>query len=96
MADGSAPSLASLVLFADALPPPIFNAVHPTKWGSILTVEYSVHLKARPTAGPIHGRFTVPALVKGYIEIDGVLHDSARQLVAVSRQIAKFRGGLSP
>jgi hypothetical protein len=94
LADGTPTTLASLVLFADAFPPPIFNAVHPSQWGSVPTVEYNVHLKAAPCPGPVHGRFTVPALVKGYIEIDGVLHDSAGNLVAMSRQVAKFRGDL--
>jgi hypothetical protein len=92
--DGQPADLESLVLFADAFPPPIFNACHPSQWASVPTVEYSVHLKARPCAGPIHARFSVPALVRGFIEIDGVLHDSEGQLVALSRQIAKFRGGL--
>lgn len=62
--------------------------------GGMHSIEYSVHLKDRPCPGPIHGRFTVAAMVKGYIDIDGVLHDSAGRLVAVSRQMAKFHGGL--
>lgn len=95
LADGTPATLASLVLFADAFPPPVFNAVDPSQWGSVPTVDYSVHLKAAPCPGPVHGRFWSNEVVKGYIEIDGELRDTQGQLVAVSRQIAKFRGALA-
>ncbi len=89
-------TLADLILFADAFPPPVFNAVHPSQWGSVPTVEYSVHLKAVPRTGPVHGRFWCTEVVRGFLEIDGELRDAAGDLVAVSRQVAKFRGGLGP
>ncbi len=92
LADGTEPTLDTLVLFADAFPPPIFNAIDPAQWGSVPTVEYSVHLKAKPCTGPVHGRFWSHHLVGGHLEIDGELRDSSGALVAVSRQIAKFRG----
>jgi hypothetical protein len=90
-ADGTAPDLYALILFADAFPPPLFNALEPAHWGSIPTVEYSVHVKARASAGPIYGHFAVTHMVREYLEIDGELRDCTGQLVLVSRQIAKFR-----
>ncbi|SDH56462.1 thioesterase family protein [Variovorax sp. OV700] len=93
--DGAAPTLDSLVLFADAFPPAIFNVVEPSQWGSVPTVEYSVHLKAKPAPGPIHAYFTSHRVDRGFLEIDGQLRDSQGVLVAESRQLAKFRGALS-
>ena len=92
LADGSSPTLSTLTLFADAFPPPLFNAVAASEWGSVPTIEYSVHLKAMPRPGPVHGRFWTRHMVGGYLEIDGELRDVSGSLVAVSRQIAKYRG----
>lgn len=93
--DGAAPTLDSLVLFADAFPPPIFNVVEPSQWGSVPTIEYSVHLKAKPAPGPIHAHFTSQRVERGFLNIDGQLRDTRGVLVAESRQLAKFRGALS-
>ena len=90
-ADGRDPDLYSLILFADVFPPPVFNCVPPQYWGSVPTIEYSVHLKAVPVPGPVYGRFAASQMVKEYMEVDGELWDSAGNLVAVSRQLAKFR-----
>ncbi|TCW84150.1 hypothetical protein C5O80_13850 [Burkholderia sp. SRS-46] len=88
-------TLGSLVLFADAFPPPVYNVVDRTQWGSVPTIEYAVHLKARPAPGPIHARFASTEVRDGLLGIDGALRDCEGRLVAESRQLAKFRGALA-
>ncbi|RQS14590.1 thioesterase family protein [Burkholderia sp. Bp9002] len=95
LADESPSTLESLVLFADAFPPPIYNVIEPAEWDSVPTIEYSVHLKACPAPGPIHARFVSNDVCTGLLSIDGELRDSDGRLVAESRQLAKFRGGLA-
>ena len=90
-ADGRPVDLYGLILMCDAFPPPIFNCLAPQHWGSVPTLEYSVHLKAVPAAGPIHGRFVAAHMVNEYLEIDGELSDVNGNVVALSRQIAKYR-----
>ncbi|WP_176041922.1 thioesterase family protein [Burkholderia stabilis] len=90
----SLPTLASLTLFADAFPPPIYNVIDRAEWGSVPTIEYAVHLKAAPGPGPIHARFLTKDVRNGLLVIDGELRDTGGQLVAESRQLAKFRGTL--
>ncbi|VWD03254.1 thioesterase family protein [Burkholderia lata] len=92
--DEASPTLASLVLFADAFPPPIYNIVDRAQWGSVPTIEYAVHVKARPGPGPIHARFLTKEIRDGLLVIDGELRDTDGQRVAESRQLAKFRGTL--
>jgi hypothetical protein len=90
-ADGRPVDLFGLILMCDAFPPPIFNCLAPQDWGSVPTIEYSVHLKAMPAPGPIHGRFVAAHMVNEYLEIDGELSDVNGNVVALSRQIAKYR-----
>lgn len=92
--DEPSPTLGSLVLFADAFPPPVYNVVDRAQWASVPTIEYAVHLKAKPAPGPIHARFVSKEVRSGFLGIDGELRDSDGQLVAESRQLAKFRGEL--
>jgi len=92
--DEASPTLASLTLFADAFPPPIYNVIDRAQWGSVPTIEYAVHLKANPGPGPIHARFLTKEVRNGLLVIDGELRDTGGQLVAESRQLAKFRGTL--
>ncbi|MFJ4374201.1 thioesterase family protein [Pseudomonas japonica] len=89
--DDIEPDLYSLILFADAFPPTLFCVLPPQAWGSIPTIEYTVHLKAHPCPGPIYGRFVTEHMVSGFLEIDGELWDCEGNLVAVSRQVAKSR-----
>jgi len=90
-AHGIEPDLYSLILFADAFPPTMFCRLAPEVWGSIPTIEYTVHLKAHPCPGPIYGRFVTDHMVSGLLEVDGELWDCEGNLVAVSRQVAKLR-----
>ena len=84
-ADGRPPDVWSLVLFADAFPPAVFDAV-PSGW--VPTVELTVHLRGRPAPGWLRAEFRTRVLRNGMLEEDGELWDSDDQLVAMSRQLA--------
>lgn len=87
--DGRAPDAASLVFFADALPPPILNYTRVvTPW--VPTLELTVHVRARPAPGRLRVRFSTRALMDGYLEEDGELWDGDGKLVAMSRQLARI------
>lgn len=87
--DGRPPDAASLVFFADALPPPVLNLSSVvTPW--VPTLELTVHVRARPAPGLLRVRFTTRALMSGYLEEDGELWDAAGTLVAMSRQLARI------
>lgn len=89
-ADGRPPDSLALLLFADAMPPPIFRVVGNVGW--VPTVELTVQLRARPAPGPVAGVFRTRHLSDGLLEEDGTLWDSTGRLVAVSRQLALLRG----
>jgi len=84
-ADGREPDVRSLPVFADALPPPIFNVVPP---GWAPTLELTIHTRARPQPGWLRSRFTSRFLFGGYFDEDGEIWDSSGTLVALSRQLA--------
>lgn len=79
---------ASLALFADAFPPPVFDVL-PTF--HVPTVELTVHVRGRPTTPWLLGRFATRAINDPYHEEDGTLWDAAGNLVAMSRQFAIAR-----
>ncbi len=84
-ADGRDADARSLVLFADAFPPAVFEV---TEAGWVPTVELTVHVRARPAPGWLRARFSTRFLVDGWLEEDGELWDEAGRLVAQSRQLA--------
>jgi acyl-CoA thioesterase len=84
-ADGRPPDVWSLLLFADAFPPAVFDAV-PSGW--VPTVELTVHLRARPEPGWLRAEFRTRVLRNGMLEEDGELWDESGQMVAMSRQLA--------
>jgi acyl-CoA thioesterase len=87
--DGRAPDTLSMVFFADALPPPVLNlSIVQTRW--VPTLELTVHVRARPAPGWLYAWFRTRALARGYLESDGELWDSAGNLVAMSRQLARL------
>ncbi len=88
-ADGRAPDLYSLLLFADGLPPPVFNRDGARGW--IPTVELTVHLRAKPAPGLVRCRFKTRYMTRGLLEADGEIWDSKGELVALSRQLARVR-----
>ncbi len=95
--DGSDPDAISLLMFADAFPPPAFAVFGPLGW--VPTVELTVQVRAHPAPGPLQARLYTRHLTRGVLEEDGEFWDSSGQLVAISRQTAKlrvppdFRGG---
>lgn len=84
-ADGRPPDLASLSLFADALPPPALIVAR-APW--VPTVELTVHHRAVPVPGWLRFVFRTHLVQGGYLEEDGELFDEAGTLVAMSRQLA--------
>ena len=83
--DGRAPCTSSLVLFADAMPPPAFNALAA---GWVPTLELTVHVRAKPCDGWVWTRFSTRFIQGGFLEEDGELWDEDGNLVAQSRQLA--------
>jgi acyl-CoA thioesterase len=88
-ADGSAPDVISMLMFADAVPPPIFSVLGPIGW--VPTVELTVQVRAHPAPGPLQVRMRTRYMTNGVSEEDGEYWDSTGQLVALSRQTAKVR-----
>jgi acyl-CoA thioesterase len=86
--DGRPPDPASMPLFADCLPPAIFNLEQPA-WTP--TLELTVHVRARPVPGWLQLRFTTRYLQNGFLEEDGEIWDEGGTLVALSRQLAQAR-----
>ena len=88
-ADGSEPDVISLLMFADAVPPPIFSVLGPIGW--VPTLELTVQVRAHPAPGPLQMRMRTRYMTHGVVEEDGEYWDSAGALVALSRQTAKVR-----
>lgn len=89
LADGAAPDALTLLLFADAMAPPVFNVFGVLNW--VPTLELSVQVRAKPAPGPVQARFSSRFMTRGLIEEDGELWDSRGELVALSRQLSKVR-----
>jgi len=87
--DGAPPDVISLLMFADAFPPPVFTLFGPVGW--VPTIELSVQLRANPAPGPLQARLFSRHLTHGIVEEDGEFWDSTGTLVAISRQSAKLR-----
>ena len=87
--DGREPDAVSLLLFADAFPPALFSRFGVTGW--VPTVELTVQVRRRPVPGYLLCRFRSRYLTDGLVEEDGEIWDSGQNLVALSRQLAKFR-----
>jgi hypothetical protein len=79
----------SLLYFADSFPPPIFTHFGPSGW--VPTVELTVQVRAVPKSGPLKVQFNTKMLTQGILEEDGLIWDCEDNLVAISRQTAKFR-----
>lgn len=87
--DGTPPDAISLLMFADALPPPVLSVVGPVGW--VPTVELTVQVRAHPSPGPLQARLVTRQMTQGVVEEDGEYWDSEGKLVAMSRQTAKLR-----
>ncbi len=80
--------LPALALFADCFPPCVFAARGMVAW--VPTIEYSVNIRQLPESNRVRGIFTTKFISNGLVEEDGELWDVSGNLVAVSRQIAKY------
>ncbi len=87
-ADGRQPDALSLVLFADAFPPPVFRRLGPVGW--VPTLELTVHVYARPAPGFLAGRFHTDQMHGGHLTEDGELRDAQGNVVALARQLARL------
>ena len=85
LADGREPDALSLPLFADGLPPPLFNRVTP---GWVPTIELTVQFRARPAPGWLRAEFRTRLVAGGLADEEGELWDDSGKLVALSRQLA--------
>ena len=84
-ADGRPNDTLSVLLAADAFPPPVFNLLAVPGW--VPTVEFTVHIRAVPAPGPLRCEFTAKEIQGGMFEEDGIMWDENGVLVAQSRQI---------
>jgi len=85
----------ALLCALDAFPPTIFNAELPVGW--VPTIEFTAHVRARPSPGWLRCRFTTRFVTGGFLEEDGEIWDGRGHLVAQSRQLALVpRGQLPP
>lgn len=87
--DGSAKDLCSLVMFSDALPPPVFGIYGAEGW--VPTLELTVQMHRRPAPGPLRCVFGTDYITEGIVNEDCKLWDSDGNIVAIARQTAKYR-----
>ncbi len=83
--DGRQPDVLSLLLFADAFPPAVFEVLDGTGW--VPTIELTVHIRKTPAPGWLQARMSTRYLIDGYFEEDGEIWDSTGTLVCQSRQL---------
>jgi hypothetical protein len=88
LADGRQPDPLSLLTAVDALPPTAFE-MGLTGW--VPTVELTVHVRARPAAGPLLVSITTRNLAGGFLEEDVEVWDDGGRLVAQARQLARAK-----
>lgn len=88
-ADGSYKDVCSLIMFADALPPPLFSIYGAEGW--VPTLDLSVQIHGKPTPGPLRCVFRTNVITRGIVNEEGLLWDSTGDIVAVARQTAKYR-----
>ncbi|HEU4841956.1 MAG TPA: thioesterase family protein [Ilumatobacteraceae bacterium] len=83
--DGTAPTAAALVLFADAFPPAVHAVMARVGW--VPTLELTVHVRRRPSAGWVQARIECDDVADGWMVETGSLWDETGALVARSRQL---------
>ncbi len=79
----------SLLLAADAFPPPVFTSQGMIAW--VPTIEFSVNIRNIPKTPWLKCIFRSHFINNGIVEEDGEIWDENNELVAISRQIAQFR-----
>lgn len=86
LADGRDPDVLALLVFADALPPAVFNAGLPLGW--VPTLELTVHVRARPAPGWVRVAARTRLRASGYLDEEAEVWDADDRLVASARQLA--------
>ena len=81
--------LAAITLFCDSFPPCVFTRHGMNAW--VPTLEYSVNIRQLPQSPWLKGHFQSRFLSAGLVEEDGELWDEAGNLIAISRQVAKYQ-----
>lgn len=84
----------SLLLAADAFPPPVFTSQGMVAW--VPTIEFSVNIRNIPTTPWLKCIFRTHFINNGILEEDGEIWDENDELIAVSRQIAQYRKKSTP
>jgi hypothetical protein len=79
----------SVLLAADAFPPAVLASQGAVAW--VPTIELSVNLRNVPRTPRLKCVFRSRFLNRGVVEEDGRVWDENNELIAVSRQIARFR-----
>ena len=88
-ADHRPVDLDAVTLFADCFPPCVFASRGMVAW--VPTIEYSVNVRMLPDTHRLKGIFSSRFISGGLVEEDGELWDAAGNLIAISRQIAKYQ-----
>lgn len=76
---------ASLTLFTDTFPPPLFATLGPVGW--VPTIELTTHVRRRPVEGWLLGRFRTSDAAGPRVIEEGHIWDSSGQVVAMARQV---------
>ena len=87
-ADGREPDAASLLYFADAMPPATL-LIGSSGW--VPTLSMSVYVRARPAPGWLGIRFTAHLVAAGTVDETCTLWDSHGNVVAQGTQLARLR-----
>lgn len=88
-ADGRPIDCTSLPMFADALPPPVFNVGAFAPWTP--TVELTLHVRRLPGGTRLAVAFHTELIGGTFFESSGTLWNEAGKLVAMSRQLQLIR-----
>jgi hypothetical protein len=88
--DGRDPDLLSLVMIADAMPPPSFD-VPGLALGWVPTLQYTAYLRAVPAPGPRRVRTVARSIGGGAVDESCDVWDATGRLVAVGHQLAAVR-----
>lgn len=81
--------LCSVLLVADAFPPPILASHGMVAW--VPTIEFSVSVRSLPATRWLKGVFRTTFVNNGILEEDGEVWDENGEIVAICRQIAQYR-----
>lgn len=79
----------SLLLMADAFPPPVYASQGLGAW--VPTLEMSVNIRKLPASQWLKCTFRTRFITCGLLEEDGQIWDETGELIAISRQIAQYR-----